>query len=103
MQPRFVHNLALVTVLALLLHPWMAWSGEEPAGATGTALPEKAATQATADSAATKEEMRELKAHYRQDPTGVRARLGMCRRGESGGHPGRHRRFHGGCQRCTMP
>lgn len=36
-----------------------------------------------------------LKHRYPQDPTGARARLGMCRRGEHG-QGGRHRRLHGG-------
>jgi hypothetical protein len=36
-----------------------------------------------------------LKHRYPQDPTGARARLGMCRRGEHG-QGGRHRRPHGG-------
>lgn len=36
-----------------------------------------------------------LKHRYPQDPTGARARLGTCRRGEHG-QGGRHRRLHGG-------
>jgi hypothetical protein len=36
-----------------------------------------------------------LKHRYPQDPTGARARLGMCRGGEHG-QGGRHRHLHGG-------
>ena len=39
-----------------------------------------------------------MKQRYRQDPTGVRARLGMCRRGQEGHGGGPHRRHRGGEQ-----
>lgn len=44
-------------------------------------------------------QIRELKRCYRHDPTGVRARLGMCRRaqGGPGGHGGRHHGPPGTC------
>ena len=38
-----------------------------------------------------------MKQRYDQDPTGARARLGMCRKGmRQDGQGGRHRRFRGG-------
>lgn len=39
-----------------------------------------------------------MKQRYRQDPTGVRARLGMCRRGQAWQDGGPHRRHRGGEQ-----
>lgn len=47
------------------------------------------------------EDVQSLKQRYPHDPTGVRARLCMCRRGEQG-HDGRRHRFHGG-QRWNQP
>ncbi len=43
-------------------------------------------------------DMQTLREQYRQDPTGVRARLGMCRQGKNGHGGGRHRRHRGGEQ-----
>ena len=43
-------------------------------------------------------DMQTLREQYRQDPTGVRARLGMCRKGQGGHGGGRHRRHRGGEQ-----
>ncbi len=43
-------------------------------------------------------DMRTLREQYRQDPTGVRARLGMCRRGQGGHGGGHHRHYRGGEQ-----
>ena len=43
-------------------------------------------------------DMQTLREQYRQDPTGVRARLGMCRKGQGGHGGGCHRRHRGGEQ-----
>ena len=51
---------------------------------TGKAAPEE------------KADIRAMKQRYGQDPTGVRARLGMCRGGKGGQGGGPHRRFRGG-------
>jgi hypothetical protein len=41
-------------------------------------------------------DFRAMKRRYGRDATGVRARLGMCRKGENGQSGGPHRRFRGG-------
>jgi hypothetical protein len=48
------------------------------------------------------QELQALRQRYRQDPTGVRARLGMCRRGQ-GGHGGGHYRHRHGDERWPTP
>jgi hypothetical protein len=59
-----------------------------------------AGTTTTADQIATPSEdttdILTMKQRYGHDPTGVRARLGMCRKGRYGHGKGRHRHFRGG-------
>lgn len=74
-----------------------------PPPATGEALPapppaEAAPPPAGCGQADDREAFRTLKQRYRQDPTGVRARLGMCRRGQDDHGGWRHRHRHGGEQ-----
>ena len=54
--------------------------------------PDQAAIDGQAESGPT---LRTLKERYRQDRTGVRARLGLCRHGMDGRPKGPHRHRHG--------
>lgn len=62
------------------------------------ALDEGATPPASGDQTEEKATFQAMKQRYRQDPTGVRARLGMCRRGQDGHGGGPHRRHRGGEQ-----
>lgn len=68
---------------------------------TGTAPPaldEGPTPPASGDQTGEQAAFQAMKKRYRQDPTGVRARLGMCRRGQAGHDGGPHRRHRGGEQ-----
>lgn len=82
MKPSYLHNLLLVLVVtALLLTPFAAF--------TATPEPQPAAPEQTSPAAAdttAPEDLPSLRQRYRHDATGVRARLGMCRRGHGGPH-----------------
>lgn len=79
---------------------------EQPAapssGATTIAPPSTEPTRPADDNQrAVPSDIQVLKERYGQDPTGVRARLGMCRRGPGGqgmhrGQNGHHRHWRGG-------
>lgn len=86
-----------VAVLSLFDLPWgIAAETETPTTAAPAApSPESASQPSPAAPPDTIEDGPCLKHRYPQDPTGARARLGMCRRGEHG-QGGRHRRLHGG-------
>jgi len=59
----------------------------------------EAPTQETAEAApGNAADLDATKQRYDRDPTGVRARLGLCGRGKGGPGCGRHRRYHGGNQ-----
>ncbi len=79
------------------LHRVEAAETEPSAPATSSAAPSPANTSQPSPKSPpeTIEEEPCLKHRYPQDPTGARARLGTCRRGEHG-QGGRHRRLHGG-------
>jgi hypothetical protein len=69
-----------------------------PADAAPSVLPqpeEGAKKQAANSQTEETNELQTLKQRYNKDSTGVRARLGMCRK-EQGGHGGHHRRYRGG-------
>lgn len=82
MKPLHLHKFLLVLALtALVLMPLVALTATpEPQPAE----PEQA-SPATADFTAP-EDLPSLRHRYRHDATGVRARLGMCRRGHGGPH-----------------
>ncbi len=70
-----------------------------PDSASPAGMPAAEATTATVEQPATNENamgIHALRQRYGHDPTGVRARLGMCRRGRDGHGKGRHRHLHGG-------
>ncbi len=82
MKPSHLHNRLLVLVLtALVLMPFVAFTASPEPQPTA---PEQA-SPATADTSAA-EDLPNLRHRYRHDATGVRARLGMCRRGHGGPH-----------------
>lgn len=62
------------------------------------ALDEGATPPANNDQTEERATFQAMKQRYRQDPTGVRARLGMCRKGQAGHGGGPHRRHRGGEQ-----
>jgi hypothetical protein len=82
---------ASVTVPAVIKNPDSASVAGMPAAGATTATAEQPAT--TTENAMGIHAMRQ---RYGHDPTGVRARLGMCRKGRGGHGKGRHRHFHGG-------
>lgn len=96
-------NRALFLLFLLLIG--LAFDGRatettEPPPAAATTVPQDTATAEAGGQPAGEEnraeageEYQHLRHRYRQDPTGVRARLGMCR---GGGHCGQHRHRHGG-------
>ncbi|MCL1979623.1 MAG: hypothetical protein FWG62_00910 [Proteobacteria bacterium] len=93
--------------LLLLFLGWLPFNGwaagpaepppPEPAIAPQGVLPPENSSVTPVDPHSTEgenpQEYQYLRHRYRQDPTGVRARLGMCREGHEGGH--RHRHRHG--------
>ena len=82
MKPLHLHTLLLGLVLtALVLMPFVAFTASPEPQPTA---PEQA-SPATADTSAA-EDLPNLRHRYRHDATGVRARLGMCRRGHGGPH-----------------
>ncbi|WP_310598728.1 hypothetical protein [Desulfobulbus sp.] len=93
-------------LLLLLFLIWLPFDGRaagpagppsaEPAPAPPAAMPPDNATGQPVEPPRPKseQEYRELRHRYRHDPTGVRARLGMCREEHGGGH--RHGHGHGG-------
>lgn len=117
-QPHPTNILALLALLLLACCPphLQAAEAEPQQSATASAAPsEQAARPApncpaahppTADAQQTQQadtvqdneaELQTLRQRYRHDPTGVRARLGVCRRGQGGGY-GPHGGRHGGGQ-----
>ena len=82
MKPVHLHTLLLGLVLtALVLMPFVAFTAPpEPQPAAHEQV-----SPATADTTAP-EDLPSLRHRYRHDATGVRARLGMCRRGHGGPH-----------------
>lgn len=103
MKPLNTNTLApLLLCLALVLPGWLQAATAHAADSSGQA-------QATAHAADAAEQQSEplppetaddttsVQRQYPEDPTGVRARLGMCRKGQGGhGGGGHHRRFRGG-------
>jgi len=71
----------------------------QAAPAADAAVPSPAPAEATPQPAAgqpdEEEAFQALKHRYRQDPTGVRARLGLCRRGQGERGGGHHHHRHG--------
>lgn len=116
-QPNLTNNLlALLALLLLACCPphLQAAEAEPQQSATASAAPSEQATRPapncpaahppTADAQQTQQadtdnedDLHTLRQRYRHDPTGVRARLGMCRRGQGGGY-GPHGGRHGGGQ-----
>lgn len=118
-QPNRTNLLALLALLLLACcppQPLQAAEAEPQQSATTSAAPAEQATRPgpncpaayppTADAQQAQQadagqdneaELQTLRQRYRHDPTGVRARLGMCRRGQGGGY-GPHGGRHGGGQ-----
>ncbi len=96
--------LPLLLCLALALPAWFQASaraadssGQEQAtapAASAAGQPPEPLPPETADDTTS------VQRQYPEDPTGVRARLGLCRKGQDGpGGGGHHRRFRGGGMR----
>lgn len=118
-QPNLTNLFALLALLLLTCcPPWRLQAAEAEPQQSATASPAPseqaprpapncpAAYPPTADGQQTQQadsvqdnedDLQTLRQRYRHDPTGVRARLGMCRRGQGGGH-GPHGGRHGGGQ-----
>ncbi len=117
-QPHPTNILALLALLLLACCPphLQAAEAEPQQSATASPAPSEQATRPapncpaahppTADGQQTQQadsvqdnedDLQTLRQRYRHDPTGVRARLGMCRRGQGGGY-GPHGGRHGGGQ-----
>lgn len=118
-HPRRTNNLlALLALLLLACCPphLQAAEAEPQQSATASPAPSEQATRPgpncpaayppTADAQQSQQadteqdnedNLQTLRQRYRHDPTGVRARLGMCRRGQGGGY-GPHGGRHGGGQ-----
>lgn len=87
---------AILKILSLLFLPPlflsrpMLWAAEVASGPTDP--PEAARIEQPAKPVEQQgeEDLRELRQRYGQDRTGVRARIGMCRRGHGGGHGNGH-------------
>jgi len=91
----------LLLCLALILSGWLQATthaaetsvqgqANAPAGSTAEQQPKPLPPETPDDTPSVQQQ-------YPQDPTGVRARLGMCRKGQGGhGGGGHHRRFRGG-------
>ncbi|ADW17208.1 hypothetical protein Despr_1036 [Desulfobulbus propionicus DSM 2032] len=92
--PRPTHLILLLLILIVCLAPCL--QAAEPDGLptehVQTAVTPQEAGNAPprTDPSESQENIHVLKQRYGQDPTGVRARLGLCRRGHHGGH-GMHR------------
>jgi|GEM_PF-3178657 len=128
MKPRLSHPtpllLILVLALTLLLGPGPAATADQdgttatPAATPRERIPPCAADESpparpAADAEAVESEasegqpdeavdFRAMKRRYGRDATGVRARLGMCRKGGNGQNGGPHRHFRGG-ERWNTP
>lgn len=121
MKLRLSHTAPLFLILALatalLLGPETAATEDQgsttpaattqeripPCAAQGSPPVRSAADAETVESETTEGQKTEeavdcraMKRRYNRDATGVRARLGMCRKGKNGQGGGQHRHFRGG-------
>ncbi|MGD9949215.1 MAG: hypothetical protein AB7U29_12150 [Desulfobulbus sp.] len=78
-------TLLLIFFAALLLWPLVLRADESSNKPVETAPNSTVEQSGPPPEAQNSEDLQALRQRYGQDPTGVRARLGMCRRGHGGG------------------
>ncbi|MDD2465077.1 MAG: hypothetical protein PHI97_13855 [Desulfobulbus sp.] len=86
MKPFIRPNPLLFFLLSALLFSPLALRANEDVKQPAATSPEDKVEQPANPTAQSAEELQALRQRYGQDPTGARARLGMCRRGYGGGH-----------------
>lgn len=82
--------LSALFLSSLLLSLPMLWAEEVANGPTDPPEATKIEQPAKPAAPQDEEDLRVLRQRYGQDRTGVRARIGMCRRGHGGGHGNGH-------------